>query len=178
MTAVARTLAGTMNFVGAFALVAMMLHVTADVVSKYLFHYPIPLTMEMVTYYYMTAVAFLPLFSLERKGSSLVHVELVFALLSMRVRRVLLPAVLLAAAVFCACEAYAAWKPAMQAMKAGTYAGSIIIVPIWPTRFLPVIGFGFLTLALVKKAIDCIRHGIHEEDEESALEAMSLEGNE
>src|SRR5690606_39539995 len=48
-----------MIFVGGACLVAMMLHVSIDVISKYVFNHPVPLTMEMVSYYYMTAVAFL-----------------------------------------------------------------------------------------------------------------------
>lgn len=163
-------------FVGGLALLAMMLHVTADVVFKYVFNSPVPLTMEMVTYYYMSAVVFLPLFSLERKDATLVHVELVYGLLAMRVRRVVLPAALLLAAIFCACAAYAAWKPAMQAFQTGTYAGSILIVSIWPTRFLPVIGFALLAVTLTIKAIRVIRRGIHDEDENDSPEPGLQEG--
>lgn len=178
MTSIIRCFERLFIGVGALALLAMMLHVTADVVFKYVLHSPVPLTMEMVTYYYMAAVVFLPLFSLERKGANLVHVELVYGMLSRRVRRVMLPAALLLAALFCACAGYAAWKPAMQAFKAGTYAGSLVVVPIWPTRFLPVVGFALLAICLMLKAFNAIRHGIDEEDEEDARQSMSLEGNE
>jgi len=178
MTSVVKYLERLFIGVGALALLAMMLHVTIDVTFKYLFNSPVPLTMEMVTYYYMAAVVFLPLFSLERKGASLVHVELVYGMLSHRIRRVILPAALLLGAIFCACTGYAAWKPAVQAFNAGTYAGSVQIVSIWPTRFFPVIGYALLTLALAFKAFSVIRHGIHDEDDEDLLESVSLEGNE
>lgn len=178
MASLVRYLERIFLFVGALALLGMMLHVTADVLAKYVFNSPVPLTMEMVTYYYMAAVVFLPLFSLERKGASLVHVELVYGMLSLRIRRVLLPAALLLAAIFCACAAYAAWKPAMQALGAGTYAGSVVVVSIWPTRFLPVIGFGLLALTLAIKAFSTIRHGISQDDDEDLLESVTLEGKE
>lgn len=178
MATLARYLERIFIGIGALALVAMMLHVTADVIFKYMFNSPIPLTMEMVTYYYMAAVAFLPLFALERKGASLVHVELVYSLLSLRVRSVLLPAALLLSAIFCACAAYAAWKPAVKAMQAGTYAGSIFIISIWQARFLPVIGFGLLAVVLVLKAFHTVRNGIHDEDAEDLLESVSLDGKE
>jgi TRAP-type C4-dicarboxylate transport system permease small subunit len=176
MASVGRYVERVFIFVGGLALLAMMLHVTADVAFKYLFNSPVPLTMEMVTYYYMAAVVFLPLFSLERKDATLVHVELVYGLLAMRVRRVILPAALLLSAIFCACAAYAAWKPAMQAFHTGTYAGSILIVSIWPTRFLPVIGFALLAATLTIKAFNVIRRGIHDEDEKDSSEPSPQEG--
>lgn len=177
MVSLARYLERIITGIGALALVAMMLHVTADVFFRYMFSSPVPLTMEMVSYYYMAAVAFLPMFSLERKGTDLVHVELVYGLLSLRVRRVLLPAALLLSAIFCACAAYAAWKPAVKAMQAGTYAGSIFIVSIWQARFLPVVGFGLLAVVLAVKAFQTVRNGIHDEGAEDLLRTVSLDGN-
>ena len=165
-----------MVFVGGACLVAMMLHVSIDVISKYVFNHPVPLTMEMVSYYYMTAVAFLPLAALERKGASLVHVELVYGKMSRRLRTVVLPMALLASAAYCACAGYAAWKPAVRAMRTGTYAGSDIIVSIWPTRFLPVVGFALLALVLLAKAVNVVRHGIESEGEEDLLESVREEG--
>ncbi len=163
-------------FVGAVGLILMMLHVSIDVVSKYIFNYPVPLTMEMVSYYYMTAVAFLPLAALERPGSSLVHVEIVYAHMVHRIRRVVYPAALLLAAIYCACGAFAAWKPALSALRVGSYAGSIIVIPTWPSRFLPVAGFAFLAIVLVFKGIDSIRTGMVETDEVPD-ELAHLEGN-
>ena len=164
--------------IASLGLLAMMLHVSFDVILKYLFKRPLPLTMEMTTYYYMVAVAFLPLFSLERKGTSLVHVELAYALMARRVRRVVLPAALIAAAIYCACAAYAAWKPAVDAMRTGTYAGSLYIVSIWPTRFLPVVGFALLALTLLIKAFLTIVHDLQDEESQDSPDSVSLEGKE
>ncbi len=171
-----RSLDRILLFVGAVGLILMMLHVSIDVVSKYIFNYPVPLTMEMVSYYYMTAVAFLPLAALERPGSSLVHVEIVYGNMVLGIRRVVYPAALLLAAAYCAVAAYAACKPALSALNAGSYAGSTIIVPTWPSRFLPIVGFAFLAIVLACKAIDSIRTGMVESDEASD-ELARLEGN-
>lgn len=171
-----RSLDRVLLFVGAVGLIMMMLHVSVDVVSKYVFNYPVPLTMEMVSYYYMTAVAFLPLAALERPGSSLVHVEIVYGHIKHRIRRVVYPAAVLLAGTYCACAAYAAWKPAMSAFRAGSYAGSTIIIATWPSRFLPVAGFAFLAIVLVFKGINSIRSGMVESDEASD-ELAHLEGN-
>src|SRR6266567_2009403 len=48
------------------ALILMMLHVNADVVGRLLLNHPIPVTIEVVSYYYMVAVIFLPLAAVER----------------------------------------------------------------------------------------------------------------
>ncbi|MHA3905028.1 TRAP transporter small permease [Castellaniella sp. WN] len=164
-------------FVGGLALVAMMLHVSFDVIGKFVFNTPLPLTMEMATYYYMTAVVFLPLAALERHGSSLVHVELFYDRLSRRARTVVLPLALSLAAVYCACAGWAAWKPALRAMRSGTYAGSELIVSIWPTRFLPVVGFALLALALLLKTVLILRRGLEAVDRpEDLLETIHEEG--
>lgn len=139
--------------IGGACLVAMMLQVTADVIGKFLFSAPVPVTTEMVTYYYMVGVALLPLYSLERGSSSLVHVELVYARMPSLIKRLVYLASLAAAAAYCFALAYSAYKPAMQAFATGTYAGSLYTVIIWPTRFFPIAGFGLLGLVLSAKFI-------------------------
>lgn len=169
MDRLSSSLSRFLTFIGGVALVAMMLQVNIDVVGKYFFNWPVPLTMEMVSYYYMAAVTLLPLAALERKGSSLVHVELVYDYMPGWLRRIVFPAALLLSAVYCACAGYAAWNPAMSAYEAGSYAGSIVTIVIWPTRFFPVIGFGLLALVLTLKAIGHVRSGLTENGERPNL---------
>ena len=52
---------------GCAVTLAMMLHVTADVLGKVLFNHPINRTLEVVTYYYMVGCVFLPLAMVQRK---------------------------------------------------------------------------------------------------------------
>lgn len=163
-------------FFGGIGLVAMMLHVTADVIGKYLFNMPVPLTMEMVSYYYMVAVAALPLAALERKSSSLVHVELVYGQMPVMLRRIVLPVALALAAAYCFSVSYAAWKPAMSAFNVGAYAGSTVTVVTWPTRFFPLIGFGALALVLALKVVVLVRDlvlGRTDHDDAPAAEGAS-----
>ncbi|WP_051203068.1 TRAP transporter small permease [Sediminimonas qiaohouensis] len=63
------------------ALVAMMLQVTADVAAKYLLAKSIKGTLDVVTYYYMVALTFLPLAAVE-SGSGHISVELLTQALS------------------------------------------------------------------------------------------------
>src|SRR5690606_4887540 len=76
-----------MTLFAGVGLVLMMLQVNADVAGRYLFTMPVPLTMELVTYYYMTLVAFLPLMALERKPGGLIHDELFYGFMPTGLRR-------------------------------------------------------------------------------------------
>lgn len=137
---------------GGLCLLAMMMQVTLDVAGKYLFSSPVPVTAEMVTYYYMVGVAMFPLYALER-GSSLVHVEIVYAHLPRLLKHIVRLLSLALAAAYCFAVAYAAVKPALQAYDIGTYSGTLYTVITWPTRFFPIVGFGLLGLFLTIKAI-------------------------
>lgn len=145
-------LSTALTMISAAALVLMMLQVNMDVIGRFIFNAPMPLTMEMVSYYYMVAIAMLPLANLERRGKSLVHVELLYGLMPATLRHWVLVLALLVSAVFFAYAAYAAWKPAMMAYQIGAYAGSITKIAVWPTRFFPVIGFSMIALVLFLKA--------------------------
>ena len=70
----------------ALALFLMMLHVTADVLGKYLLNRPIPGTAEVVASYYMVAAVFLPLAWVEVRQGSIV-MELLYALLPNTLKR-------------------------------------------------------------------------------------------
>lgn len=151
-----RQLVGAFTLIGALGLVAMTVHVNVDVLGKYLFSAPAPATIEMVSYYYMAAVAMLPLAALERRGS-LVHVDLLYQSLPVRVRLILHPAALGVASAYCFAAGYAAWEPAVRAWSVGAYAGTSVTVMTWPTRFIPVAGFGLLAVVLALKAAVLLR---------------------
>lgn len=177
MQRIIRVLSAALTAISAFALLLMMLHVNSDVIGRYLFNKPTPLTMEMVSYYYMVAVAMLPVINLERQGRSLVHVELVYGLVPDGAKRLMHIFALAFAALFFIYAAYAAWKPAVMAYQYGAYTGSIVKVIVWPTRFLPVIGFSLLALVLVLKTIVLLRFG-YKSDELSAPDGSDFENNE
>lgn len=146
-----------MTLFAGVGLVLMMLQVNADVAGRYLFTRPVPLTMELVTYYYMTLVAFLPLMALERKPGGLIHVELFYGFMPAWLRRWVFTFAMAAGAVYCGFATYSAWNPAMTAFAAGSYVGSIYTVASWPTRFVPVIGFALLTVAYAAKFVAGVR---------------------
>lgn len=138
------------TLVGGLSLVAMMLHIVADVASKHLLGAPVPATLETVSYYYMAGVAFLPLAGLERHGS-LIHVELVYDLMPGAVRWTMLAIAYALAAVYCAAAAWAALGPALEGWAIGTYSVGLVRLATWPPRFLPVAGFALLSAVLAVK---------------------------
>lgn len=60
---------------GAAAMLAMMIHISADVAAKYLINHPIDGTLEIVSIYYMVIVVFFPL-AYVSQGEGHIKVEL------------------------------------------------------------------------------------------------------
>lgn len=133
----------------ALALAAMMLHVTADVIGKYVFNAPVPGTAEIVASYYMITVVFLPLAWLEVKNGPIV-VELFFDMGSPAMKRALLAFAIILSILFYGVIAWLSWQPAIYAWQIGEIvAGGAWQVTIWPTKFLLPLGLGLACLALV-----------------------------
>jgi len=71
-------------FVGAVGVILMMVHVCADIVARTITGASLPATVEIVSYYYMVLVAFLPLAWVERRGG-MISVELIEFMMSPRI---------------------------------------------------------------------------------------------
>lgn len=133
------------------ALLLMMLHVSADVVLRYMVGLPIPDTIETASYYYMILVVFLPLAFVERRSEH-VEVELLVQVLSARLRNALYVAGRLFAVAVFGLLAYQSWLDAQYyAELRETPMGSAL--EIWPSRFALPIGFAFMVLALLLHAV-------------------------
>lgn len=143
-----------MLVVAGAGLVAMMVHVTADVLMRYFFNYPIRDTIETASYYYMILVVFLPLAFVERKSEH-IEVELFVQFLGIRLRNLLYAAGRLFSIVFFSILAYASWIDAIDyARIRETPMGSDL--EIWPSRFALPIGFGLLVLAMALHAVKAL----------------------
>ena len=141
--------AGLMAVAG-IALLAMMVHVTADVVGKFVFRAPVPVTLEMVSNYYMVATVFLPLAAVERLGGN-IHVDLIYGRLPRPARRLLdMVAYALFACLFWLITT-ASWDVATDKLAVGEFIMGSYSIAIWPSRFLVPVGGGLvLALVLVK----------------------------
>ena len=131
----------------------MMLHVTADVVGKYVFNSPIPGTAEVVASYYMVSAVFLPLAWVEiREGS--IMVEILYDLLPGLGRRICLFIATALSAVFYGGFAWLSWAPAMKAWQIGEVVEGTWRVVVWPTKFLLPIGLALAGVVMLLRLIE------------------------
>lgn len=140
------------GYLGGIAIMAAMLHVVADVVGKILFRAPIPGTTEIVTYYYMVAIVFLPLALVER-GNRHISVDLLAEHLSPSVQRKLIGVVSLASVTFYGLLTWVSLVEALEKAHVREKVTGSLILPIWPSRFFLPIGCGFIALLLVIKGL-------------------------
>ncbi|MFL1407306.1 TRAP transporter small permease, partial [Marinobacter sp. M1N3S26] len=59
----------TVSIIGGLAIALMMFHISFDVAGRYFFNTPIPGTITIVSYYYMSIAAFIPLAFAEQKDA-------------------------------------------------------------------------------------------------------------
>lgn len=135
--------------IGAIGLIALLLHVAADVFTRNILARPIPATNEIASRYYMVAIAFLPLAWVERRGG-MVRVEILDAVASPAVMRLTEFLVSLLASVVYFVLTYVTWADAVKSWRTGTFVDVLgHQISVWPTSFLPVAGFalaGVVTL--------------------------------
>ena len=138
---------------GAVGVLAMLVHITAYVILRNLLSSPVPATVEIVSHYYMVAIAFLPIAWAERRGD-MISVEIFSHLLVGRIGRI--------NAVFVAvvtCGAYLAltyttWVVAMREFTARSYVISLsVAIPVWPTYFILPVAFALAALVALYRGL-------------------------
>jgi TRAP-type C4-dicarboxylate transport system permease small subunit len=141
----------TLTTLGGLAIALMMLHVSLDVLLRYVFNAPLPGTITIVAYYYMIIAAFLPLAFAEQKNAH-ISVEVFTDLLPDRGQYHLAAWILpLSAAIF----GGMAWRTWGEAVSKHNITASVVqgntSIPVWPTYYVLPIGFGLLSLVLAYK---------------------------
>lgn len=137
--------------IGRFVLLIAMLHVSIDVVLRYVFNMPLTGTIEISSYYYMLAVVFLPLAAVEQRNGH-ISVEIIAQHLGLNAQRILIGFVCIVSAVFYGLLTWRTWLEALEKMHVReTYASSMNL-EIWQPRFLLPLGCGLLTVVLLWKA--------------------------
>ena len=168
VTRLTDSLARLLAFVGAAGVLAMMVQVCADVVSRVTTGASLSATVEIVSYYYMVLIAFLPLAWVERK-EGMISVELMDFVLTPRMRRISDIAIVVFSIVVYAVIAYASWLAAMKNYQTGTFVIALQTKIItWPGYFLPPIGFALAALIMVVRLLNLIR-GETETDQGASL---------
>ena len=135
-------------------MVMMMAQVSLDVALKYLLNWPIPMTLETVSAYYMAALVFLPL-GLATRDEDHLEVELFTAKLAPRP----LAWVKLFGCVFGAVYVGIILSETVAEAIEMTSRGEVwetatVDLPVWPARWFLPVGAALMLVWLVLQAID------------------------
>lgn len=137
-------------------LILMMFQTVLDVALTHLFNSPIEGNLEVVSYYYMIAVVFLPLGLVELKHEH-INVELFIARLSRVARNRTYVLASLIAAVFVAMLLNGTLRDAVQATRIDEVIMGSVVVYVWPAKWALPIGFGALLLAIIANVAAALR---------------------
>ena len=149
-------LSDILMLISGISIMLMMLVVVSDAFMRGLFNSSVPGAEELSSNYFMVAVTFLPLAFVQRvKGH--VIIELFTANLSPRAIAGFDALVHFACAIGSLIFCWAAYGKAMAMTRAGEYAIGTVLVTIWPTRWMVVVGMLVLALYLLLQAVDDAR---------------------
>lgn len=138
---------------GAIATVLLMVHVGIDIALRNIANSPIPATWEIVTHYYMVALAFVPLAWLERTGG-MVQVEVINGFLSPRLKRYNDLLIALIAMAIYATLAFVTFQAAMRSTAVGQFVmANQTRVVIWPAYWLPPLGFALAAISVALRGL-------------------------
>lgn len=145
-------------WLGGIALVLMAVHVSLDAFGKYLFSLPIPATLEVVAYYYMPAVAALPIAYVESLNGH-VAVEMLFDRLSPTGKKVVLIFNGLVMLAFIGLLTWLAGREALRKFDIGEYMFGEYPIIIWPGRIVFTAGLALVVLISLTKLLQLILPG-------------------
>lgn len=146
-------LAQALALLGSLGVLAMLVHVSVDVIARNTIRQPIPATNEIVSRYYMVLIAFLPLAWVERKNA-MISVELLDMVMSPLLRRISDTLVALLATVVYAAIAWLSWVVAVKNWHIGSFVDVLgHEIAVWPTYFLPPAGFALAALITALRAV-------------------------
>jgi len=134
------------SMIGAVCVVLMMLHVTADVVGRYVFNTPLPGTIVIVANYYMIILAFIALGVTEEKRGH-VSVDIFYNLFPKKAQTGLSALGGLFTVAVIGALMIAGWSEAVKKTKAQTTMeqGSSLI-EVWQSYWAIPIGAGLMLL--------------------------------
>lgn len=145
-------LARGLAFLGGVCLLLMMVQTVADVVSRLTVNAPVRGNLEVISYYYMTAVVFLPLAFTERRFEH-ISVDMAVGLLPRAPRNVIYALTSVLAAAFFALLAYQTFRDAWQATERGEILMGAATVSVWPPKWFLPVGFGVSVLVCLSNAV-------------------------
>lgn len=161
MSFIGRTISGLNGLAtAACAAIVLMLvmHVTLEVVMRYVVGLPLKGTIQFVSLYYMTAITFLALGVVEQRDGHVV-VEVLTNSLGPRLVSLCIAIGLILSAATAAGLAWRTWGEAAKQFRSGAFVmeGGFVL-PTWPTYFFLPVGFGLMLLVAIYKLV-CLISG-------------------
>ena len=137
--------------IAAIGLLAMMVHISLDVLSDLIFNDPIAVTSAYVTQYYMIVVAFLPLAAAEYRGGH-IGVDLVVNQLPAGPKRGLNMLVLLIILGVYLLLTAQSWEQAVKKLGINAFImEQDTRVSVWPSFFILPLSFALISLLIAAK---------------------------
>jgi TRAP-type C4-dicarboxylate transport system permease small subunit len=132
--------------VAELAIVLMMVHITAELLARWILRHGLESVPEFVAYYYMTSVAFLSLAYVTR-GNGHIAAEFFTQYLSPRRREILEGVIALALAAFLV---LLTWQLAQEAVTMTAarevHQGVAFNLPKWPGRWIMAVGSAIMLI--------------------------------
>lgn len=134
--------------IGCTFLAVMILHITVDVLLRFLFNAAVVGTLETVSYYYIVFAVFLPLAYVERCGEH-IRVDLFVQKMPPRAQLALYLLACLIGLGFFGALAYQSLLDALRSTARQETIMSNFLFYIWPSRWALPLGFAATCLAIV-----------------------------
>jgi len=140
-----RRLAYAAAVISGAAILAMVCLVAADVILRF-FHRGLPGTFDIVSYYLMFAVGFLPLALVERVDG-MITIDALYTHFGVRLQKATRVGVAAFSMAVYAALTYGTWNEAMKSVRSGAYVDvSSYLLPLWPANLILPVSFGLATL--------------------------------
>jgi TRAP-type C4-dicarboxylate transport system permease small subunit len=141
-------------FLAGVAMFLMMVQVSFDVVLKYVFNWPIPMTLETVSSYYMVALVFLPLGIVTRDHEH-ISVELFTQGLNDKWMAFTNATAGVLASAYVVVMFYRSGQEAIhKTIIQESWETAILDMQVWPSRWFVPIGCALMTIYLLIHVID------------------------
>lgn len=145
--------------IATIGLVAMMLHISLDILFSLFLNAPLATTSAIVTNYYMVAVAFLPVLAAEYRRAH-IGVNLATNRLPIGARHALETLVLAITAAVYGLLTMQSWQQAVEKYQITAYTiEQTSKIYVWPSFFMLPAAFGTMTLLLALKVLFRVKTG-------------------
>lgn len=132
--------------IAAFAVLAILLAISLDVVLRTTLSAPLTGTMEVVSFYCMIPVVFLPIMILEVRGEH-IDTDLFYRFFPVAAKRLsVIVSGLLSVGIY-GLLTYITFEQAVSSTGRGEVAMGVNLMPVWPVRWILPLAFASSTLA-------------------------------